>query len=152
VLEVDSHEELNRLLAQTACEVEVPQSLRSRLARRGVQAAMYEERRQFTRFAFLTKTLLEVTTSIKCIERPEGRFAILTTDVSRDGVAFLHVGQLFPGEVVSIWFPTGKLACRVMRCTKHNASCFEIGATFVSGPQPQTWLRTLHCGHDVEGQ
>jgi hypothetical protein len=143
MLEVNDQQELSLRLAQTVCEVEVPRSLQHRLLRRGAQLANGEERRQFTRFAFLTKTLLELTTTIKCIERQAELFAVLTTDVSRDGVAFLHVSQLFPGEVVSVWFPTGTLTCRVMRCLKHNANCFEIGAAFESGPKPQTLLRTL---------
>ena len=51
------------------------------------------------RFAFLTKTLHELEpTTIACIPRPHGEFAVLTTDVSRDGVAFLHVEQLYPGR------------------------------------------------------
>jgi hypothetical protein len=80
---------------------------------------------------------------VKWIERPRADFAVLTTDVSRQGVAFLHSAQLFPGEVVTVWFPAEKLACRVMRCLKHNANCFEIGAAFESGPQPQSWVRAL---------
>jgi hypothetical protein len=143
MLENDIEEELSLRLAQLVCEVEVPRSLRDRLARRGPLPTIGEERRQFTRFALLNKALLELTTTIKCIQREPGQFAVLATDVSRDGVAFLHVSQLFPGEVVTVWFPTGKLACRVMRCLKHNAKCFEIGAAFESGPQPQTWVRTF---------
>jgi hypothetical protein len=143
MLEDDDQQELSLRLSQTVCEVDVPRSLQHRLSRRGAQLANGEERRRFTRFAFLTKTLLELTTTITCIERQAGLFAVLTTDVSRDGVAFLHVSQLFPGEVVSLWFPTGPLACRVMRCLKHNANCFEIGTAFESGPRTQTWLRAV---------
>jgi len=143
MLENDIEEKLSLRLAQLACEVEVPRSLRHRLSRRGPLPAIGEERRQVTRCARLTKTLLEVTTTIKCIDRQPREFAVLGIDVSSDGVGFLHVAQLFPGEVVSVWFPTGKLSCRVMRCLKHNSKCFEIGATFESGPQPKAWVRTL---------
>jgi hypothetical protein len=141
MLENDAEERLSRRLAQLVCEIEVPRSLVQRLSRRGAQPAAGEERRQSTRFASLTKTVLEISTTIKCIDRPPGAFAVLRTDVSSDGVAFLHASQLYPGEVVAIWFPTGKLACRVMRCLKHTAKCFEIGTTFESGPQPEAWVR-----------
>jgi hypothetical protein len=144
MLENDDQQKLTLRLAETVCEVEVPRSLQQRLSRRGAQPGTGDERRHFTRFAFATKTLLELATTIKCIERQPEVFAVLTTDVSRDGVAFLHVSQLFPGEVVSVWFATGTLACRVMRCLKHTANCFEIGAAFESGPQPQPWLRALN--------
>jgi hypothetical protein len=143
MLEDDDQGVLRLRLARIECQVEVPRSLQDRLARRGPQPGFGQERRQFTRFAFLTKTLLELETSIPCIPRPHGEFAVLTTDVSRDGVGFLHVEQLYPGERVTVLFPTGTLACRVMRCLKHNGNCYEIGAAFESGPQPQTWVRGL---------
>jgi hypothetical protein len=144
MLEIDNQQKLNLRLAQTPCGVEAPRALQERLARRGAQRTAGDERRHFTRFAFLTKTLLEVSTTIRAIPRQPEVFAVLTTDLSRDGVAFLHVSQLFPGEVVSLWLHTGTLACRVMRCLKHNSNCYEIGAAFESGPQPQTWLRGLN--------
>jgi hypothetical protein len=143
MLETDDREELRLRIAQRPCAVEIPRSLHERLSRRGPRAACEQERRQFTRFPYLTKTLLEVATTINCIPRERDECTVLTTDVSRDGIAFLHVSQLFPGELIGVWFPTGKLACRVMRCLKHAPRCFEIGAAFESGPQPQEWVRTL---------
>jgi hypothetical protein len=143
VLEENDHEKLSNRPAETPCAIEVPRALQCRLTRRGTQVASYDERRHFGRVAFLSKTLLEVATTFKCIERPPAHYTILTTDVSRDGVAFLHAEQLFPGELLKVWFPTCKIACRVTRCLKHNAKCFEIGAAFEAGPQPQTWIRAL---------
>ncbi|HEX4070200.1 MAG TPA: PilZ domain-containing protein [Planctomycetaceae bacterium] len=143
MLEANDHAELSDRPAEVPCAVEIPRALQQRLARRGAQDATFDERRQFARFAFLSKTLLEVATSFKCVERPREHFTILTTDVSRDGVAFLHVQQLYPGELVTVWFPTCKVACRVTRCLKHNAKCYEIGASFEDGPRPQTWIRAI---------
>jgi hypothetical protein len=73
---------------------------------------------------------------------------VLRTDLSAEGIAFLHAAQLFPGDLLAVWFPTGKVECRVARCVKHNARCFEIGATFDSGPRSLRWLRT-QCGDEV---
>jgi hypothetical protein len=143
VLEENDHRELTERPAEAPCAVEIPRALQQRLARRGAQVATYDERRQFARFAFLSKTLLEVATTFKCIERPARHDTILTTDVSRDGVAFLHAEQLYPGELLTVWFPTCKVACRVTRCLKHNAKCFEIGASFEDGPRPPDWIRAI---------
>ena len=129
-----------------------PRALQQRFARRGAQDATFDERRQFARFAFLSKTLLEVATSFKCVERPREHFTIVTTDVSRDGVAFLHVEQLYPGELVTVWFPTCKVACRVTRCLKHNAKCYEIGASFEAGPRPQSWIRDRRPAGDLSSR
>ncbi|HUE16992.1 MAG TPA: hypothetical protein VMR25_22635, partial [Planctomycetaceae bacterium] len=106
MLEDDYQQDLISRLGQILCRVEVPHSLRHLLSYRGPELRSADERRRFVRFSSPGKTLLEMTTTIKCIERPSQIFAVLTTDVSREGVAFLHVAQLFPGEVPVLWFPT----------------------------------------------
>jgi hypothetical protein len=143
VLEHDYQRELSLRLAQSVCQVEIPRSLQHRLSLRGAEPPRIDERRRFTRFSLPAKVLLEVTTTVRSIERLPEFFTVLTTDASRDGVAFLHVSQLFPGEAPLLWHPVGQLACRVVRCLRHNARCFEIGATFASGPQTQMWLRSM---------
>jgi hypothetical protein len=143
MLEDNYRQDLTSRLAQTACSVEVPQSLRHLLCRRGPELPRQDERRRFARISSPAKMLLEVTTTIKCIQRPPQFFAVLTLDVSREGVAFLHAAELFPGEVPILWFRSGKLACRVVRCLRHNARCFETGAVFDAGRQTQAWLRDV---------
>ena len=70
MLEANDHEELSDRPAEVPCAVEIPRALQQRLARRGAQDATFDERRQFARFAFLSKTLLEVAT---CSNASNGR-------------------------------------------------------------------------------
>ena len=100
------------------------------------------------RYSALAKTLIEVKASILRGDAAAPEFAVLRTDLSEKGMGFLHAAQLFPGDLVAVWFPTGKLDCRVTRCVKHNAKCFEIGATFLIGPRSPRWLRA-QCGDQV---
>jgi hypothetical protein len=148
MLEADAQNELSRRLAGLVCDIKVPRALQERLARRGALPTTYDERRKFVRFSALAKALIEVKASILHGDAAAGEFAVLRIDLSGEGVAFLHVAQLFPGDLVTVWFPTGKVECRVARCVKHNARCFEVGATFVSGPRSLRWLRT-QCGDEV---
>ena len=148
MLETDAQNDLNGRLARLVCEVTVPRALQKRLARRGAQAPKSDDRRKCVRFSVLAKTLMEVKATLAPSGSPSKEFAVLRTDLSGEGLGFLHSAQLFPGDLVTVWFPTGKLDCRVARCVKHTAKCFEIGATFVAGTRSLRWLRA-QCGDDV---
>jgi hypothetical protein len=148
MLEVDAQNELTQRLGRLACDIKVPRALQKRLARRGAQPPVNDERRKSVRFSALAKTVIDLKSTIETGKSPTRQFAVLRTDLSGEGVAFLHIAQLYPGDVVTVWFPTGKLDCRVARCVKHNAKCFEIGATFVAGSRSLRWLRA-QCGDDV---
>ena len=141
MLEDDYRQELTARLAVTECRIQVPRSLRHVFERSRASESKADERRRFVRFSSPVKMLLELGKRIRGIDRKQEFFSILTTDISRDGVAFLHAHQLFPGEVPVLWFCAGKLPCRVARCLRHNAHCFEIGAVFESGAQSAAWLR-----------
>jgi hypothetical protein len=143
MLEDDDQHEMTSRLATLNCAVEVPLSLRSRLSARGPKPLARDDRRRFARFSTPAKMLLDIQTTIPGIERAPQTFVVLTIDVSREGVAFLHASELFPGELAILWFPDGQLACRIVRCLRHNAACFEIGAAFEDGPQTQDWIRAL---------
>jgi hypothetical protein len=151
MLEADAQNELNRRLARLVCEINVPRALQKRLARRGAQPPTFDDRRKYVRFSVLAKTLMEVKATLAQSDGPPQEFAVLRTDLSGDGLGFLHSAQLFPGDLVTVWFPTGKLDCRVARCVKHTAKCFEVGATFVAGTRSLRWLRA-QCGDEIVSQ
>jgi hypothetical protein len=140
MLENDYRSALSERLADIDCRVEIPRSMQQIFSARGPCQRNMNERRRFMRFWRPGKVLLEVATTIKGIPRESRFYLVVATNISRDGVAFLHEEQLFPGEVSFAWFPTGRLACRVTRCLRHNSRCFEIGATFEAGPQSREWL------------
>ena len=150
MLEDDDQDDLSRRLARLVCEINVPRALQKRLARRRATPT-FDDRRKYVRFSVLAKTLMEVKATLAQSTGSAKEFAVLRTDLSGDGLGFLHSAQLFPGDLVTVWFPTGKLECRVARCVKHTAKCFEIGATFVAGTRPLRWLRA-QCGDEIVSQ
>jgi hypothetical protein len=141
MLDKNYQQQLKLRLSQTECRIQVPRSM-AHLFRPGSRAFRREDdRRRFQRFAFPKKVLLEIETTIPGIERTPEFFAVLTLDLCLSGVAFLHCQELFPGETPWVWFQGGKVRCRIARCLRHNARCFEIGAAFEDGPQSASWLR-----------
>lgn len=150
MLEVDYRQELIDRLAEMKCRVQVPRALRRLFESRGLIESKPHERRRFTRLASPSKMLLEIEATIKESDGVSRFFSVLATDLSRSGVAFLHEQELFPGDAPVLWFPTGKVACRVARCLRHNARCFEIGTEFEVGLQSAAWVRSagkeVFCG------
>jgi hypothetical protein len=141
MLDNDYRHELKLRLARTECRVQVPRALEHRF-RTGLRSSRPpNERRRFQRFSFAKKVLLQIESTVAGIERKPEFFTVFMLDLCRSGVAFLHCQELFPGEIPVVWFEGGKVRCQVARCLRHNARCFEIGASFEGGPQSPAWLR-----------
>jgi hypothetical protein len=137
MLEEDYSELLNRLLESCECDLAVPSEWQDRLALRGVIPSIPDDRRQFVRHRFTRRGVLECKETCSSIPRKYTIAQVVTSDVSRSGIAFLHSEQLYPGEEVSLWLPIGKRTYIVQRCVEHNDNCFEIGAS-IAGYVPDT--------------
>jgi hypothetical protein len=128
MLDANRLKKLKAVLNALPCRVVVPSEWKDFFARRGPLASLGDEYRRFVRQHFPSRALLELTTSITAIPRADAQHVVLMKDLSRQGVAFLHVAQLFPGERVELTLPTGRIAYTVVRCLRHNHRCYEIGA------------------------
>jgi hypothetical protein len=71
-------------------------------------------------------------TTLPAIERGQQVHCVLTKDISRGGLSFLHTEQLFPEERIKLWLPIGKHDALIVRCQRGNENCYEIGAVFTS--------------------
>ena len=99
----------------------------------GMLPVSLNDQRRFPRFFAASSAVLEYRHSIPAIPRPERKCLVLTKNLSRDGLGFLHDEMLFPNEVMLLHLPSGvQLEIRVMRCIRCIAGCFEIGAQFVT--------------------
>ena len=127
--------QLAEQLANAQCDINVPPELQDALTERGVVEPVRDDLRRFVRHRFATEAVMELSPSLPQVPRPEQSFRVLTKDVSRNGVSFLHSQQLFPGETLVLWLQTGQFSCTVARCIRHNENCFEIGTMF-SNQQP----------------
>lgn len=121
-------EEVNEALDAPPCRVVLPPAWKDDFTRRGPQPVRLDEDRRYVRSRLRMQVLMDLTTTIPLVVRTCEKHVVLMKDISRDGVGFLHSAQLFPGERVQLWLPTGRREYTVVRCLRHNDSCYEIGA------------------------
>ena len=127
MLDRDYPQRLAELMGQAECRIAPPDDWDEIQSRRGAQQTRLDERRRFVRFWFPTQCLLEIAQSLPAVPRQAGFCRAWTRDIARGGMSLLHSEQLYPGERLRLWLASGRMECRVRRCRRHNASCFEIG-------------------------
>jgi hypothetical protein len=139
VLEGDRSE--NRLAKRADAlegEVELPTWWTDFFQRQGPMPTCAGDRRRFPRSYFRSNAALHYRQTFPALPRAEAQHGVYTKDVSRAGLSFYHVEQLFPREQMSIVLPDGRtLHFEVVRCRRIQERCYEIGATFVSVPAGQ---------------
>ncbi len=128
MLEDDYRSQLSALLASCPFAAVIPEEWRGVLPRRGVITPIPEDQRRYVRYHFATYAILELAQTHTSIPREKSFHRVLTRDLSRTGIAFLHREQLFPGEGVVLWLPRGKQKFTVIRCRRHNQAAYEVGA------------------------
>ncbi len=130
MLEEDYLTTLSRLLEKLECHVQVPKQWDDFYDRRGPVVATAEDRRRFARLHCPGRAVLQLETSLPAIYRGRQVHCVVTKDVSRSGLSFLHTEQLFPHEKVKLWLSMGKRNATVVRCQRRNKKCYEIGVVF----------------------
>lgn len=133
MLEDDYTKCLNKLLESCECDLAVPSQWQERLQQHGSTQPIPDDRRKSERHLFNSQGVLEFGQTFPAIPREETTAQVMMRDVSADGVAFLFSEQLFPGELISLWLPSGKQTYVVERCVGYSDDCYEIGAA-VAGP------------------
>ena len=128
MLEADYSECLSKLLESCEQELVIPTRLRESLAKRGPTPPAPNDLRKYVRYHFNGLGILEVSQTFPSIQREHRIARVVTRNVSRGGIAFLHSEQLFPGERATLWLPSGKFGYVVVRCIAHHPRCYEIGA------------------------
>jgi hypothetical protein len=125
---------LIELLRQLPCRIVIPSAWGDYFSKHGPQQASAEHQRRWGRMFYRKKALLELSASLPSVPRNPEQHVVLMRDISRSGAGFLHVEQLFPGEVVRLSLETGMKLAHVSRCVRHNERCFEAGVEFCAGP------------------
>jgi hypothetical protein len=115
---------IERVWQGLGCHVELPENWGDYFEHKGMVPSEYDDRRTFARMHFRGKAVFRHT---------DGYYAIYTRDVSRGGIAFYHMEQLFPAERARIWLANGfSHDVEIVRCRQRHRSCYECGAVFVS--------------------
>ena len=133
MLENNYHEQLKKLISTTECKITLPEKWDRFFEKRDYAQPRQEDCRRYMRRDFRTECILELRQSIVTISRQHQYYHVYSKDLSRSGIGILHSQQLFPGERALLWLPTSRIPVCVVRCYKHNSSCFEIGVKFGDG-------------------
>ena len=102
MLEEDYSKLLNKVINSCECDLAVPREWQDRLTRRGVVPPTLDDQRRYIRHHFNGRGVLEYDETFSSIPREHTIAQVMTRDISRSGIAFLHSEQLFPGEQVSL--------------------------------------------------
>jgi hypothetical protein len=129
MLETDYLRALTTVLNSLTCNVALPSCWTDFSTKRGPLPGRQHEERSYARFHFPTRALLQMESTAPA-PAVEALHVVLTKDLSRSGISFLHSLELFPGDRLWLWLTTGRCRYTVKRCVRHNDSCYEIGAQF----------------------
>lgn len=142
MLEERYRAQFHQLLKTLDCHVEIPAEWGSDFFdAQGPASTQWEDQRRFVRHHFRTKCVLEIKPSLPSVPRDAAFYAVYTRDVSRSGIGFLHVEELFPGEQCRLWLPTQQLPIVVSHCRRLNARCFLVGAQSARSESPASEQR-----------
>ena len=112
-----------------SCNIDIPRQWRGEFEKEGALCTVVGDARRFPRFHDHVRAVLHYRQTLSALARPHGHYLVLTRNVSREGVCFLHEEELFPGERLSMDLPEDKMVeLEISRCRKVNGKCFEIGA------------------------
>ncbi len=119
--------------AQLECRISIPREWLEEFERGGALPTATEEQRRFPRFHFRSRAILLYRQTLPALPRDAGRYVVLTKNVSRQGICFLHEEQLFPCERMTLWLPSGSQAeVEVVRCMRVNERCYDVGVRFMN--------------------
>ncbi len=122
----DAKQLIERVWQGLGCQVELPEGWGDFFEHMGLVSSEYDDRRNYARLHFRGKAIFRSS---------DNYFAIYTRDVSRSGIAFYHMEQLFPGERGRVWLANGlSHDVEIARCRRRDTACYECGARFISPP------------------
>lgn len=130
MLASDYQQALAQRLAELPCEVKLPAKWADLFAREGHLPSLPGDRRRYVRKHRPGLAVLEISSSLPAVVREPQTASVLTKNVSRAGLSFLHTAPLYPEEQVLAWLPEGKRRLSITRCRRVGQECFEIGAHY----------------------
>ncbi len=117
------------------CNILIPREFLAIFQKEGSLPTVMDDQRRFPRYHYHMRAVLHYRQTLPAVPRGNERYIVLTKDISRGGLSFLHEQKLFPRERMVIEIASErKIDIEIARCIKHNDRCFEIGATFLEQP------------------
>jgi hypothetical protein len=123
-----------QLIDGLPCTIKLPVKWNDYFDRSGPLPPCFDDLRRFPRFYLRSPAALQNCGAMPALQRAPGPCRIYIKDISRSSVAFIHSEQLYPRENLRVMFIDGKVrSAEVLRCRRHQDSCFEVVVKFVDG-------------------
>jgi hypothetical protein len=130
------------LIGSFPCLVELPDDLRNNFEKHGVMPFNENDRRRYPRVfcrSRRNRAGLEYRITFPSLVREPAWHSVYVTNVSRDGIGFLHSEALYPRESLRLLLLNGQLATiEIVNCRRLGPRCFEVGAQVFSGREGWT--------------
>lgn len=128
MLDIDYPQNFARLMQQTDWAITLPEDWDSFFAESGVVNQPFGEQRHSQRRIVRARGLMTIDEPLPAIARQPEMIGIYTRDFSKDSCGLITPIELYPEEKMRLILPTFWLTVRVVRCRRHNAHCYEVGA------------------------
>jgi hypothetical protein len=120
------------LIAAMPCLVEIPPQWRDSFERVGPVPFAQADRRRYPRVYCRGKQNragLQCQSNLPKLRRAPQWHSVYLSNLSRDGIAFLHGESLFPREQAKLLLPNNQTVnIEIVCCRRVHDRCFEIGA------------------------
>jgi len=97
------------------------------------------EKRRYHRHYYTVEARAKYVKRVNPASRAPEEFKVLTKDLSRGGMSFVHEFELYPGEVVQVEVRVGEIRraflLRVIRCRRAGLRVFDIAAQFITAEE-----------------
>jgi hypothetical protein len=136
MLDFDYPQHYAGLISEINWSITLPQTWCRFFEESGVLPSLPNDMRRSQRRAVRTFGLLRIDGTIPAITRSSALFGIYTKDFSKNAVGLISPIQLYPGERLRLILPTCWLSLEVIRCRRHNSTCYEVGAQLLHHHDP----------------
>lgn len=121
-------------LIELPTKVVLPISEEEFLGKFGLLPSMPGDLRRFQRRYLRCKAPFRILTTLPAFPRDAEQCLVYTRDISIGGIGFMAHQQLFPSEQAILSLPNiGERRVAITSCRYVNPSCYEAGATFLTG-------------------
>ncbi len=128
----DQLQRLTNVVGPLTFELQMPNSPEEYFAVSGAMPLIENDQRRYVRKHIRVTAAIQYRRSLPALLRPAQWHKVLTRDLSRSGIAFLHSQQVFPMEQLLLVLPDCKPRCiEIVRCRRLGDSCYQIGARFI---------------------
>ncbi|MBN2581899.1 MAG: PilZ domain-containing protein [Planctomycetes bacterium] len=99
------------------------------------------DKRRHDRHLYMTEVSVKYVKRYDQVSECPDEFVAITKDVSRSGLSFIHVHQMYVGEVIQVELTVQgarkHLLVRIVRCRRAGLKVFDIAGVFISPEETQ---------------